>query len=102
MTNQTKISIFLILITLLFASFAMAEVLPSDKTKIQNQVTLIANSVNNNEINSIVSLISPNARSTLKIEIENHPVIKKVVSAWAIGVTKIVHPEAIHIITATV
>ena len=38
----------------------------------------------------------------LQISIENHPGIKKVVSAWAIGVTQIVHPEAIHIITGTV
>ncbi len=37
----------------------------------------------------------------LKVAIEDHPGIKKVISAWEIGVTQIVNPEAIHIITNT-
>ena len=38
---------------------------------------------------------------SLKVSVENHAGIKKVISAWAIGVTQIIHPEAIHIITDT-
>jgi len=39
--------------------------------------------------------------SPLQVSIEDHPGIKKVISAWEIGVTQIVNPEAIHIITNT-
>jgi len=78
MVNQTRIIIIIILTTLLFSSFVIAEVSPSDKTQIQKQITLIAKSINNNEINSIIKLISPNARSTLKGEIKNELVGKTI------------------------
>ncbi len=67
-----------ILLMLIFFEFLLsthivfAEVSATDKTEIQNQVALIVNSVNNNDINSIINIISPSARPTLKSEIEQN------------------------------
>ena len=71
--NKKKSFILLAIFSLLFlASIVYAEVSSTDKTEIQNQITMIANSVNNNDINSIINIVSSNARPDLKNEIENN------------------------------
>lgn len=71
--NKKKSFILLTIFSLLFlASIVYAEVSSTDKTEIQDKITLIANSVNNNDINSIINIVSPNSRPDLKNEIENN------------------------------
>ncbi len=75
MSHKIKKKSFLLvtIFSLLFlASVVMAEVSSTDKTEIQNQITMITNSINNNEISSILNVVSPNARPDLKNEIENN------------------------------
>jgi preprotein translocase subunit YajC len=62
----------LLFVLLLCTSFVHAEVSAADKTSIQSRVTMIANSINNNDIQYILNMVSPNARSTLKSEIEEN------------------------------
>lgn len=77
--NKKKSFILLTILSLLFlTSIVYAEVSSTDKTEIQNQITMIANSVNNNDINSIINIVSPNARPDLKNEIENNLAGKRV------------------------
>ena len=69
MSNKPKLNFLLILFTLLLSSIVIAEVQSDDKIEIQNQITMITDSVNNNDVNSILDIISPNARIELKNEI---------------------------------
>lgn len=71
---KIEITILFILSILLFSSNVIAEVSSTDKTHIQNQVTIIANSINNNDVNPISNMLSPNARPGLRNEIENNVV----------------------------
>jgi|SRR3989338_2619344 len=70
--KKQNILLMLIFSFLLSTSIVFAEVSSTDKSEIQNQITMIANSVNNNDINSILEVISPNAQPTLKSEIEQN------------------------------
>lgn len=70
--KKQNILLMLIFTFLLCTSVVFAEVSSTDKTEIQNQITTIANSVNNNDINSIINIVSSNARPDLKNEIENN------------------------------
>ena len=65
--NKKKSFILLAIFSLLFlASIVYAEVSSTDKTEIQNQITMIANSVNNNDINSIINIdIIPSLSNSL-------------------------------------
>jgi len=58
--------------TLISSSTIFAELSSSDKKQIQNQVALIANSVNNNDMDTILGILSKNARAGLKDEIETN------------------------------
>ena len=70
--KKQNILLMLIFTFLLCTSVVFEEVSSTDKTEIQNQITTIANSVNNNDINSIINIVSSNARPDLKNEIENN------------------------------
>ena len=70
--KKQNILLILIFTFLLCTSVVFAEVSSTDKTEIQNQITTIANSVNNNNINSIINIVSSNARPDLKNEIKNN------------------------------
>jgi hypothetical protein len=71
--NKKKSFLVLTIFSLIFlASVVYADVSSTDKTDIQNQVIMIADSVNNNEINSILNIVSPNARLNLKNEIDSN------------------------------
>ena len=57
---------------LIFSSTVFAGTSPQDKTQIQDQVILIANSVNNNDVDAILNILSKNARLELRNEIETN------------------------------
>jgi len=64
---------------------------------------IVSNAVDADECAMVVGNMAVTYKEldALKVSIEAHPGIKKVISAWEIGVVQIVHPEAIHIITNT-
>lgn len=64
---------------------------------------IVSNAVDADEAAMVIGQMAVTYKvlDPLKASIENHPGIKKVISAWEIGITQIVHPEAIHIITNT-
>ena len=70
--KKQNILLMLVFAFLLSIHIGFAEISPTDKTEIQNQVPLIVNSINNNDINSIINTISPTARPALKSEIEQN------------------------------
>jgi preprotein translocase subunit YajC len=69
---QKKNFFVLLAIISLIIPYASAEVSSFDKAQIQNQIKTITNSINNNDINSILNIISPNAGAELRTEIENN------------------------------
>ncbi|MCX8178253.1 MAG: PLD nuclease N-terminal domain-containing protein [Candidatus Aenigmarchaeota archaeon] len=70
MTKTRNLAIFQII--LIIFPLVLAQVSYSDKIEIQNQIITIKNSINNNDLDSIFSIISPNARPELRAEIENN------------------------------
>lgn len=65
-----RLSILILIAFLLFTSIVLADVSSADKTEIQSQVILIVNAVNEGDANSILNIISPNARADLRGELE--------------------------------
>ncbi|MBU5689839.1 MAG: PLD nuclease N-terminal domain-containing protein [Candidatus Aenigmatarchaeota archaeon] len=59
-------------IILFIFPLVLGQISYSDKIEIQNQIITIENSINNNDLDSIFSIISPNARPELRSEIENN------------------------------
>lgn len=64
---------------------------------------IVSNAVDADEAAIVIGQLAVTYKEldSLKVAITDHPGIKKVISAWEIGVVQIVHPEAIHIITNT-
>lgn len=65
-----KKSILFILIFLLILPIISAEVSNKDKNQIQNQILLIANSLEEGDIDTILDMVSPNATEGLRKELE--------------------------------
>ncbi len=57
-------------IFLLLSSIVFAEVSLNDRTQIQSQINQIVNFVNNGNVDSIIKLVSPNAKAGLSSEID--------------------------------
>jgi hypothetical protein len=64
--------LIILLLSMLLLPVVFSEISSPDKTQVQNQVMLIANSINSNNIDDILNLVSDNARTGLKQEIENN------------------------------
>ena len=64
---------------------------------------IVSNAVDADEAAMIVGQLAVTYKELdpMHVVLEKHAGIKTVVSAWTIGITQIVHPEAIHIITDT-
>ena len=65
-----RLCILILIAFLLSTSVVLADVSPADKTEIQSQVILIADAVNEGDADSILSIVSPNARADLRGELE--------------------------------
>jgi hypothetical protein len=64
---------------------------------------IVANAVDTDECAMVIGNIALAYKvlAPLQTSIENHPGIKKVISGWEVGITQVLNPEAIHIITNT-
>ena len=85
-------------------SFKTADVVTNGVVgQIMGGKIIVSNAVDADEACMLVGGLAVEYKelAPLQVAIENHPGIKKVISAWSIGITQIVHPEAIHIITNT-
>ena len=67
-----RLSILIFIAFLLCTSIVLADVSSADKTEIQSQVILIVNAVNEGDANSILNIVSPNARVDLRGELEEN------------------------------
>lgn len=67
-----RLSILILIAFLLCTSIVLADVSSADKTEIQSQVILIVNAVNEGDANSILNIVSPNARADLRGELEEN------------------------------
>ena len=67
-----RLSILIFIAFLLCTSIVLADVSSADKTEIQSQVILIVNAVNEGDANSILNIVSPNARADLRDELEEN------------------------------
>lgn len=85
-------------------SFKTADVVSNGVVgKIVGGRIIVSNGVDADEAAMLVGQMAVTYKelAPLQTSIENHPGIKKVISAWTIGITQIVHPKAIHVITNT-
>lgn len=64
---------------------------------------IVSNAVDADEAAIVVGQLAVTYKTAVPLQtaVEYHPGVKYVISAWEIGVTQVINPEAIHIITNT-